>query len=120
MIHCIIVPNAIRAASNIAAHNLGIDPEGTLNTLSVPLVPTDGPDDATPSHWGCCGKVNEPARQWLQENQDGFPGALWWRWDESDSNRLVASYDSENLGQFWDWDNCLTEAGLKPQILPIQ
>lgn len=115
MIHAIIIPAAIATAANTAAHAIGIDPEGVLSTLSVPLVPADGPADAEPTHWAACGRIPESARIWLEEHQDQFPGALWWRWD--DQRGLVASHDGSDLGKFWDWDNCLTLAGLKRRFV---
>jgi hypothetical protein len=111
MIHAIIVPEVIRDACNEAAVQLGIDPDGTLNTLCVPLVPTEGPDDGEPTHWGARGIMPEAARDFLASNLDQFPGAMWWRWN--DERRLVASHESADLGKFWDWDNCLARAGLK-------
>lgn len=116
MIHTIIVPSAIKDAANLAASQIGVDPEGLLTTLSVPLVPEDSPDDAEPMYFACCGQISEPARKWLEANQESFPGAMWWRWDNE--RRLVASFDGSDLGKFWDWENCLTFAGLKRQILP--
>jgi hypothetical protein len=119
MTHAIIVPDAIRAACNQAAVQLGIDPEGTLTTLSVPLVPAGGPDDAEPTHWGACGMMPEQARAFLAANLSMFPGAMWWRWNPQGGNRLVAAHESDNIGQFWDWDNCLSRAGLKRHSLPM-
>lgn len=119
MTHAIIVPDSLRAHANLAAHQLGIDQEGLLTTLCVPLVPHTGPDDAEPTHWGACGMMPEAARDYLAGNLDQFPGAMWWRWDPQDNNRLVAAYEPDNIGQFWDWDNCLSRAGLKVQRLPM-
>lgn len=117
MTSTIFVPVAMRDTANQAAHQLGIDPEGWLSTLSVPLVPADGPHDAAPSHYGCRGVIPEDARLWLESHQDLFPGAMWWRW--GDNKRLLASHDPSSLGQFWDWDNCLASAGLQRQLLPL-
>jgi len=114
-IHAIIVPIAIVAACNEAAHQLGIDPLGLLNTLSVPLVPVDGPHDAEPTHMACCGRMSDEARQYLEQNQASFPGAMWWRWLPDSTPTLEASHDGENLGQFWSWERCLEVAGLKRQ-----
>jgi hypothetical protein len=116
MTHAIIIPDAIRDACNQAAHELAIDPDATLDTLCVPLVPADGPDDAEPTHWGACGQIPEQARLWLSANLGMFPGAFWWRWDND--NRLVASSESGDIGKFWDWDNCLSEVGLKRRVTP--
>jgi hypothetical protein len=117
MTHTIIVPTAIRDACNLAAHQLGIDPAGTLDTLSVPLVPAAGPDDAEPTHWAAHGTIPQAAREYLADNLDQFPGALWWRWDAA--GLLVASHDSEDLGQPWDWETSLSAAALKRQRLPL-
>lgn len=117
MIHAIIVPTAIRDACNQAAHDLNIDPEGTLNTLCVPLVPADGPDDAEPTHWGAYGQMPEEARVFLAANLAMFPGAKWWRM--GNDNRLEASSEPGDLGKFWNWGNCLAELGLKRQQPPI-
>lgn len=120
MIHALIVPAEIKDACNQAAHELAIDPAETLDTLCVPLVHDDGPDDAEPTHWGACGQIPEQARAWLAANLGMFPGALWWRWDDADSNRLVAAHEPDNIGQFWDWDNCLSRASLKLRCLPFK
>jgi hypothetical protein len=119
MIHAIIVPDAIREDCNAAAAQLGIDPEGTLNTLSVPLVPADGPDDAVATHWGARGMMPEEARAYLADNLGLFPGAMWWRWNSADGNRLVAAFEAGDIGKFWDWDNCLNRAGLKVRVQPL-
>lgn len=116
MIHVIIVPEDTKDAANLAAHQAGVDPEGMLDTFCVPLVPLDGPDDATPTHWGCCGTISESSRMGLYEVREAFPTAMWWRWDSD--RRLLASSEPGDLGKFWDWDNCLAEVGLKPQRLP--
>lgn len=117
MTHAIIVPDAIKDAANFAASQIGVDPEGLLTTLSVPLVPITGPDDAEPTHFACCGQISDSARSWLEANQSLFPGAFWWRWDHE--NRLVASFDDSDLGKFWDWDNCLSTVGLKRRVVPL-
>lgn len=120
MIHALIVPAAIRDTCNQAAHELGIDPEGTLETLCVPLVPADGSDDAEPTHWGACGQMSEQARLWLAANLGIFAGAMWWRINLD--NRLEASSEQGDLGKYWSWQTCLNEVGLKvraaPMILP--
>lgn len=113
MTHSIIVPDSLRDFANQAAVSLGIDPEGTMSTLSVPLVPSDGPDDAEPTHWGACGMMPETAREYLANHLDQFPGAMWWRWDRE--GNLAASYDGENLGSPWSWETSLTTAGLMVQ-----
>jgi hypothetical protein len=119
MIHAIIIPEAIRATCNQAAAELGIDPETTLNTFSVPLVPASGPDDASPTHWAACGVMPKEAREFLAANLTLFPGALWWRWDPQDANRLVAAHEPTDIGKFWDWGNCLHRADLKLHRLPL-
>lgn len=116
MTHTIIVPATIRETCNAAAVPLGIDPEGTLDTLTVPLVPADGPDDAEPTHWAACGMIPEAARAYLASNLDQFPGAMWWRWDRH--GHLAASHDSGNIGQPWSWETALSATGLKRQINP--
>jgi hypothetical protein len=117
MIHALIVPSEIKDACNQAAHELAIDPDATLDTLCVPLVPVDGPDDAEPTHWGACGQIPEEARLWLADNLGMFPGAFWWRW--GGNRRLLASSKPGDLGKFWNWNACLTEVGLKVRVVPM-
>jgi hypothetical protein len=109
----IIVSTEDRDTCNQEAVPLGIDPTASLSTFCVPLVPVDGPDDATPTHWGACGAVPDCV--------DGsrFTRARWWVWNPKDGNRLVASSESGDIGKFWDWGNCLKEIGLKVQRLPM-
>lgn len=118
MIHTIIVPDSLRTHANQAAHLLGIDPSGTLDTLCVPLVPVDGPEDAAPTHWGACGSIPEAARAYLAANLEQFPGAMWWRWD--DSGTLAAAHDSQHIGTPCSWDLSLLTAGVKRRIVPHQ
>lgn len=117
MIRAFIVPDAIRSACNEVSVSIGIDPEGMLNTMCVPLVPVSGSDDAEATHWAACGKINEVAGDWLAENIPSFPGAMWWRWD--DEGILVASYDSHNLGEMWGFQNCLEGSNLKRKSITL-
>lgn len=66
MIHAIIVPADIKDAANAAAFQIGVDPEGLLTTLCVPLVPASDSDDAEPTHFACCGQISETALEWLE------------------------------------------------------
>lgn len=114
--HAIIVPVAIQAACNAAAHQLGIDPEGRMDTMCIPL----GAGDAI-THYGACGTMTEAQRIYLETHQASFPGARWWRWIEAGENvgELAASWDDENIGEAWSWERSLTECGLSrviPQI----
>lgn len=54
------VPAALRdpAEAAVAPYQLSPNEPGAY-TFSVPLVPLDGPDDAEPSHYGCCAPVAE-------------------------------------------------------------
>lgn len=120
--HAIIVPMNIVEQCNLAAYQLGIDPEGKLNTISIPLVPEDGEDDAEPTHYGAAGCMSEAQRLYLEANQASFPGARWWRWEDSmgeDYRLLVASWNNENIGEWWSWKKSLTICGLKLKITPI-
>lgn len=118
MIHGIIVPVSIKDSCNQAAHTLGIDPEGRMTTLCAPLVPDDGLDDATPTHYSARGIINEAARSWLADNVASFPGAMWWRW-EATTHVLIASWDGLHIGETWGWAACLTSAGLRHQVITI-
>ena len=117
--HAIIVPASIVDNCNQVAETLGIDPGGKLNTLSVPLVPTEGEEDATATHYAACGRINEAQRLTLEAGFQGgaFSGAMWWRWDDQGEPILRASYDAEHLGESWSWEKSLEAANLKLQIL---
>lgn len=117
MIHAIIIPAAIKDSCNQVAVQLGIDPEGTLSTLCVPLVPVDGPDDAEPTHYGACGQMSEIAREYLAANLNRFPGAAWWRWNHA--GILMASHNSLDFASVWNWDNCYKKLNLKPRVINI-
>lgn len=110
-----ILPASIRAPANQLAAQIGIDPEGLLTTVSVPLVPAGGPDDAEPTHYGCCGILSDAQRAQLEAASGSFPGALWWRWHETgpDEGRVVASWDGQRIGEPWGWAQSLDAAGLK-------
>lgn len=116
--HAIFVPVNIAANCNQVAVFVGIDEGALLNTLSVPLVPVSGPDNATATHMACCGQITQEQRGYLENNKGAWPGAKWWRWDVRGmmSGPLMASHDGQHLGEPWDWDRSLAAAGLKRQI----
>lgn len=114
MIHAIIVPDEIKDEANLAAHESGVDPDGKLDTFCVPLIPIDDPDDATPTHWGCCGTISESSRMGLYQVREDFPTAMWWR--IGDDGRLKGSHDTSDLGAFWSWKTCLEREGLKRRV----
>lgn len=109
-----IVPVAIVAACNQAAHVVGIDPAETLNTLSYALVPAEGADDAAATHYAASGCITEAQRLALETGfQAGaYPGAMWWRWDDQ-TGELLASHDGLHLGEAWGWAQSLAAAGLQ-------
>lgn len=113
--HAVLVPIAIASQCNQVAHFIGIDPQARLDTLSVALVPAGGAVTATATHMGACGCMDEEQREYLEANQEAFPGAMWWRWHETGPLRglLAASHDGEHLGEPWSWAKSLATAGLK-------
>lgn len=121
MRHAIIVPAEIADNCNQAAHFLGIDPDAKLNTLSVPLIPVGASNSAVATHMACCGVISDEQREYLEANQDAFPGAFWWRWESRGSlaGPLVASYDGLMIGEPWSWARSLKEAGLKVKIISL-
>lgn len=112
--HAIIVPAAIVAACNQAAHAVGIDPACELNTLSCALVPDDGADDVAATHYAASGCITEAQRLALETGFQGglYPGAMWWRWDDQ-TGALLASHDGLHLGEDWGWTQSLAAAGLQ-------
>lgn len=114
--HAIIVPLAIRDVCNLAAHQLGIDPDGALDTMSVRL----GSGELV-THYGACGCMSEAQRIYLENNQASFPGARWWRWIDAgpDSGKLAASWDGENLSSSWSWEKSLEACNLTRLIPSI-
>lgn len=117
--HAIIVPAAIQAACNAAAVQLGIDPEGRMDTMCIPLQETQG---GGVTHYGATGCMNDTQRVYLEANQASFPGARWWRWIDAgeDKCELAASWDGENLGEDWSWDKSLQACGLIRFTIPLQ
>jgi len=117
--HAIFVPVGIAERCNQVAVFVGIDEAALLNTLSVPCVPVDGPDNAAATHLACCGQLTEEQRGYLENNKGAWPGAMWWRFTGSGLflGRLAASYDGQSIGELWDWSKSLAAAGLKLQNL---
>lgn len=88
MIDCIFVPDVSRVACNQAAYERGIDPEGTMTTFSVPLVPSAGEDEAEPTYWAARGAISAIGQLWVDESDASIPGVMWWRWDISPASCL--------------------------------
>lgn len=108
MIFGILTLESDRNDSNQRAYELGIDPEGTMSTFCVPVIPDSSPNSAIPTHWGCCGALNEPAAEWVE----GSDVLLWWKWDDQ-TNELIASHDGLNIGESWDFEKCLSAVSLR-------
>lgn len=118
--HTIILPAALKNAANQAAHLIGIDPVGTLETFACPLVHVDGPGDAEASHYVASGQVSEEIRQWLEANQGSFPGTRWWRIYDAGPNKgeIVATNTEDEIGGAFDLAESLSNAGLKRRVTP--
>jgi hypothetical protein len=95
----ILVPDALKTNANSLAVELGIDPDNR-GTMVAPSVPVDGPDDATPTYWGCSGSLG-PFETAVEEDGPSFPGALWVR---VQNGRAVASWDGKHIGERCNYD----------------
>lgn len=83
--------------------------EGAHN-FSVPLVPLAGPDDAAPTHYGCCASVLSGGvlASALPALAAGIPGTVF---------HVVTPWrDFSNQTHWIDW---LAMQNLKPQVMPM-
>jgi hypothetical protein len=79
-----------------------------VDTFSVPLVPFDGPSDATPTHFGCNGPITEGGvlASALAQLVAALPGS---------SYQTVAPADWDVSR---DWVGWLAGLGLQPWVIP--
>lgn len=134
--HYIFVPAQYVARANALAHQIGIEPDPHRGTLTIPLIPMDGPDDAEPTHWGVEGQMPEHMRAELwhmltrtpaegeAEHRDIGAAAVWLRTAnhgdadcvrEADGyhRRVIASHDDLRVGEMWSWVAFLAAAELR-------
>jgi len=105
------IPAADRATAEalVAPYLDSPNAEGA-HSFSAPLVPLGGPDDAAPTHYGCCASVLSGGvlASALPALAVGLPGTVF---------HIVTPWRLFSNQDHWiDW---LASHNLKPQVLPL-
>jgi len=105
------IPAADRAtAESLIASFLDSPNAEGAHSFSAPLVPFDGPDDAAPTHYGCCAAVlsGGALATALPQLAAGLPGTVY---------HVVTGH--RNFDNATHWVGFLAQNNLKPQVLPL-
>ena len=120
--HFVCVAVANKDAANQAAHTLGIDPEGKLNTFQIELNAKG--DDAPATHHCAMGRMPPAAQAAILKNmQQGTAlPAIWFSLNDDSGKELgtcIASYDGSHLGEVLTFDSILKIIGLQRRTVPF-
>lgn len=112
--HYFIIPASLKDPANAFSAQIGIDPEGRMDSFTTPLVPSGGPDDSQPTHYYADGQMTEAIRGTLDAAQENFPGAMWWRVKDAAWGRgeIVATNTADEIGSEFDLTAKLAELSL--------
>jgi len=94
--HIVVAASDRDAANQFAAQ---VDPDsGGPYTFNIPLIPSDGPDDAEPTHYGCSTRLTGSGAAQVEQLKPQLGSVqLYW------------------LSGGWTWGRALEDAGLKKQ-----
>lgn len=111
---------AIATASNAALINPIMEQMGHgPNNISVPLVPSDGPNDAEATHYGCNAQFTEADVEPYTAN---FGAMVFWCDIHFESyvlrNTNVDALQA-SVGQVVRFDDMTTAMGLKRRVVPM-